>query len=56
VIATHGLFTGDRWCALLAEGVQEIWITDTVLLRRRPTQAHVVPVSPLLAPLLRGSG
>jgi ribose-phosphate pyrophosphokinase len=56
VIATHGLFTGDRWHALLAEGVREIWITDTVLSRRRPTQAHVVPVSPLLAPLLRGSG
>jgi ribose-phosphate pyrophosphokinase len=56
VIATHGLFTGDRWRVLLAEGVQEIWITDTVLSRRHPTQAHVVSVSPLLAPLLGGSG
>ena len=29
VIATHGLFTGERWRALLSEGVEEIWITDT---------------------------
>ena len=49
VIATHGLFTGERWRALLSEGVQEIWITDTVLSRRRPPQAHIVPVAPLLA-------
>jgi ribose-phosphate pyrophosphokinase len=52
VVATHGLFTGDRWRALLAEGVREIWITDTVLSRRRPPQAHVVGVAPLLAPVL----
>ena len=52
VVATHGLFTGDRWRALLAEGVGEIWITDTVLSRRRPTQAHVVAIAPLLAPVL----
>ena len=52
VIATHGLFTGERWRALFSEGVQEIWITDTVLSRRRPPQAHVVPVAPLLARVL----
>jgi len=52
VVATHGLFTGERWRALLAEGVRGIWITDTVLSRRRPTQAHVVAIAPLLAPVL----
>ena len=52
VVATHGLFTGNRWRALLSEGVREIWITDTVLSRRRPPQAHVVAVAPLLAPVL----
>ena len=36
VVATHGLFTGEQWRALFSEGVQEIWITDTVLSRRRP--------------------
>ena len=55
VIATHGLFTGEHWRALLSEGVQQIWITDTVLSRRRPRQAQVVPVAPLLAPVLAGS-
>ena len=56
VVATHGLFTGDRWRALLADGVQEIWITDAVLSRRRPAQAQVVPLAPLLAHVLEGSG
>lgn len=55
VIATHGLFTGDHWRALLADGVREIWITDTVLSRRRPPQAEVVCVASLLAPVLEGS-
>jgi ribose-phosphate pyrophosphokinase len=54
VIATHGLFTGDRWRALLSEGVQQIWITDTVLSRRRPPQAHIVPVAAMLAAVLKG--
>ena len=54
VIATHGLFTGEHWRALLSEGVARIWITDTVLSRRRPGQARVVPVAPLLAPVLAG--
>ena len=52
VIATHGLFTGVCWRALFSERVQEIWITDTVLSRRRPPQAHIVPVAPLLARML----
>jgi ribose-phosphate pyrophosphokinase len=55
VILTHGLFTGERWRALLAEGVREVWITDTVLSRRRPRQAHIVSVAPLLARVLEGS-
>jgi ribose-phosphate pyrophosphokinase len=55
VIATHGLFTGEHWRALLADGVQQIWITDTVLSRRRPAQARVVPVAALLGPALVGS-
>jgi len=54
VIATHGLFTGERWRALFSAGVEEILITDTVLARRRPPQAHVVPVAPLLAAVLEG--
>jgi ribose-phosphate pyrophosphokinase len=55
VAATHGLFTGNRWRALLADGVQKIWITDTVLSRRRPPQAQSVSVAPRLAPVLDGS-
>jgi ribose-phosphate pyrophosphokinase len=53
VIATHGLFTGDDWRALLTDGAQ-IWITDTLLSRQRPMQAQVVPVAALLAPVLSG--
>jgi ribose-phosphate pyrophosphokinase len=53
VIAAHGLFTGDRWRALRSAGVDQIWITDTVLSRRRPV-AHVVPVAPLLARVFDG--
>jgi ribose-phosphate pyrophosphokinase len=55
IVATHGLFTGDHWRALLTECVQ-VWITDTVLSPRRPPQAHVVSIAPLLAPLLDESG
>jgi ribose-phosphate pyrophosphokinase len=54
VIATHGLFTGDRWRALLTDGEPQIWITDTLLSRRRPRHAQLVPVAALLAPVLRG--
>jgi len=54
VIATHGLFTGEHWRAAISEGVQQIWITDTVRSRRRPKQAEIVPVAPLLASLLEG--
>jgi hypothetical protein len=53
-MATHGLCTGEHWRALIAAGVQ-IWITDTVLSRRRPGQARVVPVAALLAPVLPGN-
>ena len=52
VIATHGLFTGERWRALFSEGIQGLWVTDTVLSRRRPPQAQIVPVAGLLAPVL----
>jgi ribose-phosphate pyrophosphokinase len=52
VIATHGLFTGERWRALFSEGVHEVWITDTVLSRRRPPRVHIVPVAPLLGRVL----
>lgn len=54
VVATHGLFTGTGWRALLDEGVRRMWIADTVLARRRPPEADVVAVAPLLAPLLTG--
>jgi ribose-phosphate pyrophosphokinase len=54
VIATHGLFTGGHWRALVSEGVQQIWISDTVLSRCRPPDATVVPVAPLLLPVLKG--
>jgi len=52
VIVTHGLFTGARWRSLLSDGCRQIWITDTVLSRRRPADAVVVPVASLLAPEL----
>jgi len=57
VIATHGLFTDERWRALFAAdvGVTRLWITDSVLSRRRPPEAELVPVGPLLAPVLAGS-
>jgi ribose-phosphate pyrophosphokinase len=55
VVATHGLFTGEGWRAMFDDGVQEVWITDTVLSRRRAQVAHIVPVAPLLAPVLDGS-
>lgn len=55
VMVTHGLFTGEHWRELLSEGVERIWITDTVLSRRRPGRARVVPVAPLLAPALAGN-
>ena len=50
VVATHALFTGQDWRAMFGEGVQRLWITDTVLSRRLPPEAEVVPVAPLLAP------
>jgi ribose-phosphate pyrophosphokinase len=54
VIATHGLFTGECWRALLADGIEDIWITDTVLSGRRPKKTRIVPVAPLLVPFLAG--
>ena len=54
VVATHGLFTGERWRGLFREGVSRLWITDSVLSRRRPPQAELVPVAPLLASVLAG--
>lgn len=53
IVATHALFTGDDWRVLLREGVRRLWITDTVLSRRRPPQARIVPIAPLLEPVLR---
>lgn len=55
VIATHALFTGERSRALLDEGVQRLWITDTVLPRRRSPEAEVVPIAPLLTAVLTGA-
>jgi phosphoribosylpyrophosphate synthetase len=55
VVATHGLFTGERWRALLSGLVGEIWITNTVLSPRRPRQARIVSVAPLFATLLERS-
>ncbi|QEC48299.1 ribose-phosphate diphosphokinase [Baekduia soli] len=54
VAVTHGLFTGEGWRELFDLGVTRMWITDTVLSRRRPEQAAVVPVAPLLGPWLQG--
>jgi len=56
VIAMHGLFTGAQWRALLSGGGLELWITDTVVSRRRPPQATVVSVAQLLAPALSDGG
>jgi len=55
VVATHGLFTGERWGAIFHDGVRQVWTTDTVLSRRRPAQARIVPVAPLFAALLEGA-
>ena len=55
VMVTHGLFTGEHWRELLSEGVERIWITDTVLSRRRPGRVRVVPVASLLASVLAGN-
>lgn len=52
LVVTHGLFTGARWRELLRNGVKAIWITDTVLVRQRPMDVHVVSVAPLLAAVL----
>jgi len=52
IIVTHGLFTGDQWQQLLDEGVRDIWMTDSVISRHRPTHAAVIPIAPLLAPVL----
>ena len=54
IVATHGLFTGDRWRALLAEGVQPIVDHRHRALTTPPRQARVVPVAPLLAAVLEG--
>lgn len=53
IMTTHGLFTGDGWRPLLHDGLP-MWITDTVLSRRRPAGVTVVPVAPLLADVLTG--
>jgi ribose-phosphate pyrophosphokinase len=55
IVVTHALFTRAAWRALLGEGVRRIWTTDTVLARQRPTNAEIVPVAPLLAPVLDGT-
>ncbi|MGZ6670727.1 MAG: ribose-phosphate diphosphokinase [Solirubrobacteraceae bacterium] len=52
VVATHALFTGQDWRAMFDEGVRALWITDTILSPRRPHEAHIVPVAPLLMPTL----
>ena len=52
VVATHALFTGQDWHAMFDEGVQALWITDTILSPRRPRESHIVPVAPLLMPAL----
>lgn len=54
VVTTHALFTGEDWRVLPLEGAQRLWITDTVLSRRRPPAAEVVPIAPLLASVLAG--
>ncbi len=49
IVATHALFTGEDWRALLDEGVKRRGITDTILSMRRPPVTEIVPVAPLLA-------
>jgi len=55
VVVTHGQFTGDAWRAMFGLGVRRLWLTDTVLVRRRPAEAAVVAVAPLLSPALAGA-
>ena len=52
IIVTHGLFTGDPWHQLRDEGVNDIWMTDSVISRHRPPHAAVIPIAPLLTLLL----
>ena len=54
-IATHALFTGECSRVLRGERVQRLWITDTVLSRRRPPDVEVVPIGQLIAPVLTGT-
>ena len=37
---------------MFGEGVRALWITDTILSRRRPHEAEIGPVAPLLVPAL----
>jgi ribose-phosphate pyrophosphokinase len=55
VVVTHALFTGAAWRAMFDEGVRRIWTTDTVQSRQRATNAEIVPVASLLAPVLDGT-
>lgn len=52
VLITHGLFTGDSWRSLVGEMVDELWITDTVMARRRPPGVNVISIAPLLSEVL----
>jgi len=53
VAVTHGLFTDPAADLLRRAGVEAVWVTDSVLSRRRPTTAQVVPLAPLFAPVFR---
>jgi ribose-phosphate pyrophosphokinase len=49
---THGLFTGSAARAVEGEGVEELWVTDSLRGPRVPRSAHVVALGPLLAPVV----
>jgi hypothetical protein len=56
VVATHALFTGQDWRAMFGEGVRRLWITDTILSRRRPHEPRTFPSPRCWCPVLAPAG
>ncbi len=48
ILATHGIFSGNRWRELLQPPVRSLTVTDTVAARRGNEHVPRLPVAPLL--------
>jgi ribose-phosphate pyrophosphokinase len=50
VMATHGLFTGSRWEALWAAGVERVFVTDSVpaVAQRPPVRVEIISTAPIV--------